>query len=112
MAFYGPNAEHLGNIKYGGWNFSERTNLNNDIFWLLIITSVDFGSLIIGGVLLKIIGGLNVFRIYAQLQSDVGLLLAISQGFMVSWVGLTKFNNFEIEISRRLYHNRLQPQTS
>ena len=89
IAFYGPNAEHLGNIKFGGWNFSERTNLNNDIFWLLIITTVDFGSLIIGGALLKIIGGLNVFRIYAQLQSDVGLLLAIAQGFMVSWVGLT-----------------------
>ena len=89
IAFYGPNVEHLGNIKFGGWNFSERTNLNNDIFWLLIITTVDFGSLIIGGALLKILGGLNVFRIYAQLQSDVGLLLAIAQGFMVSWVGST-----------------------
>ena len=96
MAFYGPNAKHLGNVKFGGWNYSERTNLDNDIYWLLIITSVDFGSLIIGGALLKIFGGINVFSMYAQLQSDIGLFLAVQQGFMVSWVSLTKSVYFDL----------------
>ena len=100
MAFYGPNADHLGNVKFGGWNYTERTDLDNDIFWLLIITAVDFGSLMIGAALLKILGGLNVFRIYARLQSDVGLYLAIQQGFMISWVGLKK-NHFEITIRHK-----------
>ena len=90
MAYYGPNATHIGDIKFRGWNSTAIENIYDSVFWLLLLTAVDFGSLMIGAILVKVFAGLNVFKMFAQLQSDAGLLLAIDQAWRITFVSLNK----------------------
>ena len=83
MAYYGPNAEMLGNIKFSGWNFSAITNIDTNLYFLFILFFADFGSTIISAVLLKVFGKMNIFKMYIQMQRELGFLFAIEQGYIV-----------------------------
>ena len=83
MAYYGPNAEMLGNIKFGGWNFSAITNIETNLYFLFILFFADFGSTVISAVLLKVYGKMNIFKMYIQMQRELGFLFAIEQGYIV-----------------------------
>ena len=83
MAYYGPNAEMLGNIKFGGWNFSAITNIETNLHFLFILFFADFGSTVISAVLLKVFGKMNIFKMYIQMQRELGFLFAIEQGYIV-----------------------------
>ena len=87
MAYYGPNAEMLGNIKFGGWNFSSITNIETSLFWIFVLFFVDFGSTIISAILLKVFGKMNIFKMYVQMQRELGFLFAMEQGYIVCEVG-------------------------
>lgn len=83
MAYYGPNAGMLGNIKFGGWNFSEITNIETNLFWILVLFFADFGSTVISAILLKMFGNMNIFKMYIQMQRELGFLFIIEQGYIV-----------------------------
>ena len=93
MAYCGPNSLLLGSIRFGGWNFSEITDLGGNIFWISVLFLVDFGSTLLSFILLKIFGGMNIFKMYYQVVQEMGVVLAIQQGYIV------------VEVSKNSSHN-------
>ena len=83
MAYYGPNAEILGNIKLRIWQFQ---NPISDIYiyvynvglWL----SVDVFSLIINGILLWHFCKINVMNTMKKLQTTYWRIFAIAEAYI------------------------------
>ena len=83
MAYCGPNSLLLGSIRFGGWNFSETTDLGGNIFWISVLFLVDFSSTLLSFILLKIFGGMSIFKMYYQVVQEMGVVLATQQGYIV-----------------------------
>ena len=86
MAYYGPNGEILGNIKNSFWQYRAIDNLGDTLKWIAIMFSVDFASLIVSYLLLQYFCKINIFRIYLQIQDQMGHMLGIATGYMIAEV--------------------------
>ena len=86
MAYYGPNADVLGNVKNSSWQYSAIEDLSIAMEWIAILFFVDFGSTIISIALLCIFCQINIFKLYLQLQKNVWYILAIQQAYLVEEV--------------------------
>jgi hypothetical protein len=93
MAYYGPNATILGNVKNGYWQYSAVTNINTTIMWIGIMFFIDFGSTIISAFLLFRFCNLNIFKMYLLLQKEMWYVLSVHQCYLVEEVGFI-FNIF------------------
>ena len=83
MAYFGPNAEVIGNVKNGMWQFVAIEDINVTYFWLAVMFLVDVGSTIITTGALQIWGKLNVIKSCIQMQKEIGWLLALQQGYLM-----------------------------
>ena len=82
MAFYGPNAEILGNIKLSIWQFQNPiTDINAYLFNIGLWLFVDFFSIIMNGVLLWHFCKINIMWILNKLQRNYWLLFAIAEAY-------------------------------
>ena len=82
MAFYGPNAEILGNIKLSIWQFQNPiTDINAYLFNIGLWLFVDFFSVIMNGVLLWHFCKINIMWILNKLQHNYWLLFAIAEAY-------------------------------
>ena len=87
MAYFGPNAEIMGNIKNGYWQFIAIDDLGDNLMWLGIMFVMDLGSSVISVIVLWRYCKINVLKIYLQMQNQIWAILAIEQGYMISEVG-------------------------
>ena len=86
MAYFGPNAELLGNIKNGNWNYTAIEDISDACFWLIVLFIVDLGSLLICIILLKVYCKMNNLKMFLQVLEQIGPFLALYQAYMVTEV--------------------------
>ena len=86
MAYYGPNATILGNVKNGYWQYSAVTNIDTTIMWIGIMFFIDFGSTILSAFLLFHFCKLNIFKMYLLLQKEMWHVLSVHQCYLVEEV--------------------------
>ena len=85
MAYYGPNAEFLGNIKLTIWQYQAVSDaqLYKNIQSLLIMFGIDLLSGIINGILLWKACNINVFRVMQKVQKEFWLIMGVQEAFFL-----------------------------
>ena len=89
MAYYGPNAEILGNIKLTIWQYQSVADIEDYIKNLLKLLVIDFSSFATNGILLWITCKINVFKVLQKVQAQFWLIMTIQEAFLFFEV---KFN--------------------
>ena len=86
IAYYGPNAEIMGNVKLTIWHFKSVLDIENYMTNLFMLFSVDFISLILNWIILKTTCNINMFQTFQKLQSEFWLIIAVQQAYSTSEV--------------------------
>ena len=86
MAYYGPNAKILGNIKNSAWQYSAIENIGSTTKWMALLFSADIVSAVICGILIYGFCKINILRIYLQIQNQLWYILAIEEGYILTEV--------------------------
>ena len=86
IAYYGPNAEILGNVKLDLWQYKPILDFGNYMQNLLILFSVDFMSLIMNWIILQTICNINIFKVLKKIQSEFWLIMAVQQAYSLTEV--------------------------
>ena len=83
MAFYGPNAEIIGNIKAQIWQFQRPiADIEAYATNVIILLAVDLSSLLINGILLWHFCKINVLKSLVKLQKQLWVLFAFAEAFI------------------------------
>jgi len=115
IAFYGPNAEILGNIRLTLWHFKGVLDIESYMKNLLILFFVDFSSLVINWIILKIVCNINIFQIFQKIQSEFWLIMAVQQAYSLIEVLIVHEKNllffyllrFELALTARFFGGQL-----
>merc|ERR1719343_1259120 len=83
LAWHGPNASVLGNIRNGYWQNSEQDDLLGSATSLLMLTAIDGISVIINGILMYFRNGVNLWKVFLFMQKEWGWVMAVQQGFVI-----------------------------
>ena len=82
MAYHGPNAELLGNIKLSIWQFERPIiDINAYIFKVSVLMIIDILSFAINGVMLWTSCKINILQPMKELQKEFWIVFAIAEGF-------------------------------
>ena len=66
FAYYGPNAEILGNVRNNYWQYDEVHDVNKLLLSVFEMFVIDTGSIVIGGILLWKSCSINVVKEYCS----------------------------------------------
>ena len=86
IAYYGPNAEILGNIKLDLWQYKPVLDFGNYMKNVFILFVVDFMSLVINGIILQTTCNINIFKILKNIQREFWLIMAAGQALALASV--------------------------
>ena len=87
MAYFGPNADLLGNIKLAIWHFKNPIDdIETYIYNVGLLFVVDILSLVISCPLFWIYCKINMLKMVKELQRDYWLLMALAEGFILNEV--------------------------
>ena len=95
-AYYGPNGEYIGNIKFGGWGFNAIDDINQFYENIAKLFLADLSSVILCAVLLWFVCKINLFRAYYQMLNNHWLEISIQTAFIMELV-----STIEIELQRQ-----------
>ena len=91
MAYYGPNANLLGNIQLVIWHYqSPITDIEALVFNVGLLFLVDLSSFVINGILLWYFCGINLLRTLKNLQQEFWLAFAIAEAFLIMEVSVLR----------------------
>ena len=109
MAFYGPNAELLGNIKLTLWQFQNPIgDMGPYATKVIILLAVDWTASIINIIVIRIACKINVFKTLKTLQQNFWHVFAASEAFLLMEASVhffLFFHRFLIENSNRFSYN-------
>ena len=89
MAFFGPNAELLGNIKLQIWQFQRPIlDINAYVLRVSLLMLVDLFSLLVNGILIWRICKVNIFRVFEKLQKSFWYLFAVAEAYVILEVSI------------------------
>ena len=77
IAFYGPNAHLLGNIKLTLWHFQEIKDIQKLLEILSLLLAIDFTSFILNALLLWVKLKVNAFIVLQKVQSKLWIFMAL-----------------------------------
>ena len=86
MAYFGPNAEIMGNVKNNSWQYYSVENIEDTMYWNGIMILVDLGSTTTTFLLLYLCCKVNVLKMFLQMHNQVWYMLAIQQGYIIAEV--------------------------
>ena len=86
IAYYGPNAEILGSVKMNLWQYKPVQDIGSYMTNLAMLFAVDFMSLIINGVVLKMTCNINMWKVLQKTQSEFWILIAVQQAYILNEV--------------------------
>ena len=89
IAYYGPNAEILGNVKLTLWHYKPVLDIGNFMTNLFMLFGFDFMSLVINGTILWTKCNINIFKVFQKLQNEFWLIMAVQQAY--SLIEVRKF---------------------
>ena len=88
MAYYGANAEIMGNVKLSIWhNTAPITNINSFVFRLSLLIFIDIAGFVLNGLLIWKFVGVNVLEVLNKIQSRFWKLTLVMESFMLIEVG-------------------------
>jgi len=90
IAYYGPNSEQIGNIKFGGWHFTAICDIDTFISNLCFLFFIDTCSAVICAVLLWLICKINIFKAYYLMLQEFWLMMAVQTAFSLQSVSIFK----------------------
>ena len=94
MAYYGPNAEIMGNIKFSSWHYGDVASVGKFLSVLSLLFAVDFASGFVSAILLWIFCNINLIKILLELQRDLWIMMAVQESFaMVSVTHISLYLN-------------------
>ena len=83
MAYYGPNAEIIGNVKFTQWHFNAITDLEEYLSKIALYFIVDLSSAMISGAILWTTCKINVFKMIQKIQKDLWYFIAIYDTYSI-----------------------------
>ena len=86
MAYYGPNAEILGNIKNSEWQYMAIEDIGSSMKWMGLLFSVDIVSAVICIGLIYCFCKINILKMYLQIQNQLWYILAIEEAYILTEV--------------------------
>ena len=97
LAYFGPNAEIMGNIQLSIWQFQRPIlDINAYVFRVSLLMFVDLLSLVINGILLWITCKVNIIKVFETLQKDYWILFAVAEAYVLIEVCI---NSMKIKIT-------------
>ena len=98
LAYYGPNAELLGNIKLAIWQFQNPiSDIGAYTFNVAVLLIVDLVSFMINGIVLRIFCKINVLKVIHGLQKRFWHVFWAAESFLLMVVRLKLFgSSFDI----------------
>ena len=82
MAYFGPNAELLGNVKLAIWHFQKPIkDIEAYVINVCLLLAVDLLSLVFNGILLWYSCKTNIFKVLNKLQKEFWYAFAIIEAF-------------------------------
>jgi hypothetical protein len=82
-SFYGPNAGVLGNVGNSYWHYQAVTDVGHGTIGIMVLVLVDLVSLMITAAASYWLAGFNVFKMLGYLQKEYGMMMSISQGYLI-----------------------------
>ena len=70
LAFYGPNAELIGNVKLTIWQYEAVTDINELLKNIFLFFAIDFSSAIVNGLILWTTCKINCLKTLKNLQKE------------------------------------------
>ena len=86
MAFYGPNAELIGNVKLTLWQYEAVTDINELLKNIFLFFAIDFSSAVVNGFLLWKTCRINSFKILKQMQKNYWHIMGLQEAALFSSV--------------------------
>ena len=94
MAYYGPNADILGNVKLKMWHFQTPiTDINDFVITLGFMLAIDFFSFIINATLLWKVCNVNAFAVLKTLQQNYWYLMFVAETYLLFEVKSNTYRN-------------------
>ena len=87
-AYYGPNSEYIGNIKYGGMGFKPVTEIDKFYKNITKLFLIDTSSAAICTLTLWMVCKVNLLRAYYQMLKESWLHMAIQTAFLLEFVSI------------------------
>lgn len=87
VAYQGPNAEVLGNVRANRWQYSAVTDLDAAIEGTLLMITLDAVSLVMTSIALKCLCGINMWQIFLYMSKELAVPMVVQQ----VWVMQTQF---------------------
>ena len=84
LAYFGPNAEVLGNVKSGLWQYVAIDDIYETYFWIVLMVFIDLVSTVISFAVLQTYAHVNIIKAYIQMQKVLGYALVIQQTYMMT----------------------------
>ena len=84
MAYYGPNADILGNVKLKIWHFQTPIkDINDFVITLGFMLAIDLFSFIINSSLLWKVCNVNAFKVLKTLQQNHWYMMFVAETYLL-----------------------------
>ena len=101
MAYYGPNAENLGNIKLNIWHMQTKIeHIENFVFNLCLLFLIDMLSFIINSILIWKFCKMNVLNVLHNIQQTCWFFMGNSEALLLKYLN-SKSTYFHVCLHRR-----------
>ena len=85
-AYYGPNAEIIGNVKNDYWRYEKVDDLGQKLNLIFIFFVIDAIRAMIFGLVLWIFYRLNLYAAYCYTVYRYGVYISFRSAFSINWV--------------------------
>ena len=86
LAYYGPNARIIGNVKNTSWHYGMVEDISIPIYMMGLLFFIDFVSIIMWTLLLKKFSNISYIDGYMYIQKEVWLVMAIQEAYALNEV--------------------------
>ena len=101
MAYYGPNANIIGNILNSYWHFTAVEDIGQAMKCLCMFFFVDFLSLVICTIFLRCFCQIRLYKVYLVLQNEFGWLFNVSLALQLNGYFATNLIGFATDLTLR-----------
>ena len=70
VAYYGPNANLIGNIKSSKWQFVAVDDFEHTVGFVTLFFLVDLASVVVSSIILWIFCRINLWNVYKMVQEE------------------------------------------
>ena len=94
VAYYGPNATILGNIRNSYWTYEEIQDIDKSLAVVFKIAFIDLIIALVCGVMLWVCCRINLFHVFCTIMKTNWIFISLIIAFIMSRVCYEKYVNF------------------